>query len=65
MYEIPSRHFNILNPLYHKIKGLGTKTVTNSSKKMRNLINNKNDNIPKKSKSRVYEIPCLDCYKNM
>ena len=42
------------------LNNLGIKTVTNTSKTIKNLINNKNNNIPIKSRADEYEIPFLD-----
>ena len=39
--------------------------VANSSKTIRNLINNRNNNTHIKSRAGDYEIPCVDCNKNM
>ena len=47
--------------LKKNLKNLGIKTVTNSSKIIRNLIDNKNNYI--KSRAMIYVIPCLDCNK--
>ena len=51
------------NIIEKKLNYLGIKTVTNSSKTIRNLINDKNNNNHMESRVGVYEIACLDCNK--
>ena len=44
---------------------LRIKTITNSSKRIKNVIDNKNDNIHVKSDAGVYSIQCLDGNKKL
>ena len=45
------------------LNNLEIKTVSNPSKIIRNLINNKNNNTHIEYREGVYEISCLDCNK--
>ena len=72
--KIQNNHFSNNNSLHRyiilpnnsviekKLK-LGIKTVSNSSKTIKDLIDDKNNNNPIDSKAEIYEIPCLDCNK--
>ena len=47
------------------LNNLRIKTFTNSPKRIRNLIDNKNNNTHIKSKVEIYTILCVDCKKNI
>ena len=68
IYYIEISFYPTIQPQISSKKNLnnvGIKTVSNSTKTIRNSINNENNNTHIKSRLGVYEIPCLDCNKNM